>query len=208
MPWGSRMTPPALRYAGRRTGHSATVATSVGGQSCAATLSARVSGHMGRGHALGLANDSAGPALRWPADWPQRDQCHQAWWTELRCDSVCPRERARGAWPALGTRERLPPALRYAGRRTGRSATSTTRRGGQSCAATLSARVSGHMGRGHVLGLANDSAGPALRWPADWPQRGQCYRPSPPRLMHKKRLNRFACEKNHKFELAGFWHAG
>ena len=84
--------------------------------------------------ALGKAWDSAAPALRWASafaalrrdkpDWSQRDQCHQL----LRCP-----KRRRECRSPFGFRERsarrgIPPPLRCAGRRTGRSATSATNR--------------------------------------------------------------------------------
>ena len=88
-----------------------------GGQSCAATLSARGSGHVAHGESLGTRKIPPPLRLRWAPDWSQRDQCHQTrdWWTESRCDSVCPRQRARGAWSIAGlTNDSAAPALRWA----------------------------------------------------------------------------------------------
>ena len=90
-----------------------------------------------------------------------------------RAESRRNRGARRAFWHAV------PPALRFAGRRTPRSARRATnqRTGGNGRAATIPPSGVEAESRGKTRVLARGSAGPALRWPAGAPQRGARHQP-------------------------------
>ena len=181
-PWGTRRVPAALRYAGRRNGRSAAISTNAGGWSCAGdSIWLRGAATWGAAWPWGTRKSSGGHSPdRWTASRRNVFQRGASESFHMRlaghvsaghrparrgvggwsCAGGRPQgppsgcaEQPRKAWPGLGAHERVPAALRSAGRRNGRSAAiATSALAAEVALATPTGCASSHVARGQALG--------------------------------------------------------